>query len=482
MKFQTESSGKKMKMTTDIPAQILTPDAVETRLGTLRFLDGFPDDATVEKVYDNLDFQRGVQAYLTTLPWGQAYANREGLHSIGVNNNQTVGIFETMMDLKSLILIPNCESIYCWMWLDLKEGPLVIELPPNVLGLINDFWFNYVADIGNAGPDRGRGGKYLLLPPGYAGEVPDGYYVLHSETFGNLCAWRGFQVEGDPKPAVETIKKFAKVYLLSQAENPPTMKFINLSGQVFNTVAANDFTFYEHINHIVQEEPINTLDPDTLGMLAAIGIVKGKPFAPDARMKAILTEAIAVGNATARVNLLTSRLKECYYYPGSAWFTAFIGGSYEFLQDGVRLLDVRLAYWYWANAISPAMTVKMVGVGSQYAIAFVDAEGKPLDGSKTYKVHLPPEIPAKDFWSFVVYDNQTRTMLQTDQQFPSISNNTKGIVINADTSVEVWFGPTALKVMKPTGCRRFLAKAGPPSSAYMDRFNPGTTRAGGQAR
>ena len=210
---------KKYKMTTDIPPQILTPDIVQTRLGTLQFFDGFPDDATVEKVYDNLDFQRGVQAYLTALPWAQAYALREGLRSVGVTDNQTMGIFETMVDLKSLYLIPNCESIYCLMWLDLRDGPLVVETPPNILGLINDSWFDYVVDIGKAGPDRGKGGKYLLLPPGYTGEVPDGYFVYHLATYGGLFAWRGFQVEGDPKPAVDVIKKFTKVYLLSQIES-----------------------------------------------------------------------------------------------------------------------------------------------------------------------------------------------------------------------------------------------------------------------
>ena len=226
----------------------------------------------------------------------------------------------------------------------------------------------------------------------------------------------------------------------------------------------------------------NALNSDTIGLLAAIGIVKSKPFLPDARMKAILTEAVAVGNATARVDLFTSRIKERFFYPDSAWFTVYFCGNHEFLLDGVPSIDARIAYWYFANGISPAMVLKMVGVGSQYAAAMVNSQGKPLDGSKTYKVHLPPNVPVKDFWSFVVYDNQTRTMLQTDQQFPSISNNTKGIVINADTSVDVWFGRPRLKVMRPTGCRRFPAKAGSLSFACMGRFNPGSTRPGDQER
>jgi hypothetical protein len=434
----------KLKMTTEIPPEITTPDMVETRLGTFHFFDGFPDVATVEKVYDNLDFQRGVQAFLIALPGASVYALRQGLRSQGATDNQTVLINESLMDSKTLLLTGNSETVYNWMWLDLKEGPLVIETPPNVLGIIDDFWFRYVGDLGNAGPDRGKGGKFLLLPPGYTGEVPEGYFVMRSKTYGNVFLWRGFLVNGNTKPVVEATKRFTKVYLLAQAKNPPPLKFINISGKAFNTIHANDFTFFEEINHVVQEEPNDANDPETLGVLASIGIEKGKPFAPDERMKKILTESAAVGNATARALLFKSRMKDAYFYPKSAWCTPFIGGSYEFLaQPGVRNLDARTMMFYYATFVTPAMAMKMVGVGSQYAGAFVDSEGKPLDGSKTYRIHLPPRIPAKNFWSFVIYDNQTRSMLQTDEQFPSIGSQKEGLVINPDTSVDVYFAPTA---------------------------------------
>ena len=470
-----------MKMTTDIPAQITTPDTIETRIGILRFLDGFPDDDTIEKVYDNLDFQHGVQAYLTALPGAVSYALREGLRSVGVNDNHTMGITETMIDAKSLVAMPNCDSIYCFMWLDLQEGPLVIETPPHVVGFVNDFWGSYIGDVGNAGPDRGRGGKFLLLPPGYAGEVPGGYFVYHSATFSNLFFWRGFRVDGDPKPAVDIIKKSTKVYLLAQAENPPPMKFINLSGLAYNTIYANDFTFFEQVNHIVQEEPSNAMNPEILGLLAAIGIVKGKPFSPDAHMRALLTEAAAVGNATARTMLFKSRLKEGFFYPDSAWFNPFIGGSYLFLQDGARLLDAWTTFFFFGWGITPAMVVKMVGVGSQSAMAFVDSEGKPFDGSKTYKVHLPPGIPVKDFWDFVVYDNQTRSILQTDQQFPNVGSQTKDIVVNPDSSVDIWFAPNApaghetnwLQTIPGKGWCTVLRLYGPLQSWFDKTWRPG---------
>jgi len=440
------ANAPKMKMTTQIPESITTPDSVETRLGTLKFFDGFPDDATTQKVYDNLDFMRGVQAFLNAVPGASAEGLRTGWGSQGADNNQTVIIMENLMDSKSLYLTPNTESIYSMMWLDTRKGPLVIETAPNVLGIIDDHWFRYVGDFGNAGPDKGKGGKYLLLPPGYNGEVPEGYMVLRSPTYGNLSFWRGFLDNGSTKTAVENTKKFHKVYLLSEAGNPPPMKFINVSGKAFNTIHANDFHFYEEVNAIVQYEPNEALNPETLGLLAAIGIEKGKEFAPDARMKKILTEAVAVGNATARALTFRSRLDGVYYFPDRHWFTNFPGGSYEFLtQPGVRNLEGRVLFHYYATGITPAMAMKMVGVGSQYAAATTDSEGRPLDGGKTYKIHLPPNIPARNFWSFVVYDNQTRSMLQTDQQFPSIGSQKEGIVINPDTSVDVWFGPTALK-------------------------------------
>jgi hypothetical protein len=472
---------RKMKMTTDIPPEITTPDSIETRIGTLRFFDGFPDDATTQKAYDNIDFQRGVEAFLAAMPGASVYALREGFKSQGADN-QTVLIMETLMDSKSLFLTPNSETVYNIMWLDLKDGPLVLETPPNILGMVDDHWFKYVGDVGNAGPDKGKGGKFLLLPPGYKDEVPQGYFVFRSPTFGNVYFWRGFVENGSTRTAVENTKKFAKVYPLSQAKNPPPMKFVNVSGKAFNTIHANDFHFYEEVNHIVQEEPNEALNPETLGLLASIGIEKGKPFAPDARMKKILTEAAAVGNATARALTFRPRDKAAYFYPNSAWLTPMPGGSYEFLsQPGVRNLDARVMMHYYATGITPAMVIKMVGVGSQYAAATTDSAGKALDGGKTYKIHLPPNIPANNFWSFVVYDNQTRSMLQTDAQFPSIGSQTKGIVINSDTSVDVWFGPSAPKghesnwvqTVPGKGWNVLLRLYGPEQSWFDKTWKPG---------
>ncbi|MEY2615468.1 MAG: hypothetical protein QOH78_1241 [Verrucomicrobiota bacterium] len=418
------------------------PDTVETRVGTLKFTDGFPDDATVAKVYDNLDFQRGQQAYLTALPAVSVEAFRKSYADFGPVN-QTVLISEQLLDAKSLFLTANTTTPYTVLYLDTKAGPLVLEIPPEVLGPIDDAWFRWVSDVGITGPDKGKGGKYLLLPPDYTGAVPDGYFVIRSRTFGNLMFFRTFLKDGDTKPGVDSVKTSLKVYNLSQAERPPEMKFFNISGKAFNTIGPSDYSLFEYVNNVIQSEPVDAVDPDTLGLFAAIGIAKGKPFAPDDRLKKILIEAAALGDATARTLTYRSRIKEAYFYPNSAWVTPFIGGSYKFEENGAVDLAAKAMFFFYATGVTPAMTMKMVGEGSQYAGAFIDAKGNPLDGSKTYSLHMPPNIPAKAFWSFTLYDNQTRSMLQTDQQSPAVGSLTKGLLTNADGSVDVYFGPKA---------------------------------------
>jgi hypothetical protein len=469
------------KMKTDIPPSITTPDTVETRLGTLKFHDGFPDDATVQKVYDNLDFQRGVEAFLAATPGANLVAMRRSLRELGAVNGATIPIAETLLDSKALWLTPNTDTVYSVNWIDLTNGPVVIESPPQVLGIVDDFWFHYVTDLGFVGPDAGKGGKYLFLPPGYKGEVPKGYYVFKSRTFGNWYITRGFLVNGDTKPTVENFKKTLRIYPLSQAANPPQQKYMNLSGVPHNTIHASDYGFFAEVNELVQEESNEALDPETLGLLASIGIEKGKPFAPDERMKKILTEAAAVGNATARTLMIKSRDKASYYYPDSTWSNPLLVGGYEFLQQpGVRSLDARTASYYYFTGATPAMSMKRIGVGSQYAYTFVDSEKRPLDGAKTYKVHLPPNIPAQRFWSIIVYDNQTRSELQTDQQYPSLGSQSKGIVINPDKSVDIWFGPTApagheanwLQTLPGKGFNPMLRLYGPLESWFDRTWRP----------
>ena len=428
------------KMTTDIPASILTPDSVETRLGTLRFFDGFPDEETVQKVYDNLDFQRGVQAYLAALPAADMCAMRGGYTSFGPAN-QTLLMTESLTDARTIYFIANTETVYSWAWLDTSVGPLVIELPPDVLGLMSDFWSRWVSDLGRTGPDGGQGGKYLLLPPGHEAAVPDGYHVLRSRTYGNALFFRGFMQDGDLRPAIERTRRHYRVYPLDRAADPPATAVVDVSGKFLNTIPPSDASLFESIATVVREEPLEAVDPETRGLLASIGIRRDAPFAPDARMRAILAEAAAVGNATARAILFRPRDPEFLYYPDGGWEMGYKGDDTEFSPGGVLDLDARILYFCITDQNSPAMWVKMVGKASQYAMSFRDADGRYLDGAGTYRLHLPAPIPVKDFWSITVYDPQTRSMLQTDQRFSTAGSQRPGLVVNPDSSVDVHFGP-----------------------------------------
>jgi len=431
-----------MKMTTKIPPEITTPGSVETSLGTLKFFDGLPDQDTVQKVFDNLDRMRGVDVFLNTLAPASLLANIEGLKSVGCDNYSAV-IHEDRVDAKTLLLTPNTQTATLWAFMDLKDGPLVVEIPPGVLGLADDAWMRYIIDLGLVGPDKGKGGRYLFLPPGYTGPVPEGYFVAKPGTYKVWLVARGFSDKGGTGPAVKAFKDQWKVYPLAEAANPPKMKFINGSGLYFNTIHSTDFTFYEEINKVIQEEPAISADPEILGQLAAIGIVKGKPFAPDARMKKILTDAVAIGNATARALSFKSRDQMMYFYPGKSWFTPFVGGSHEFIQNNVRLLDARTVFFYMATGITPAMSVKIVGGGSQYAGATSDSDGNYLDGGNNYRLQLPPNVPINNFWSIIPYDTQTRSVLQTDQRDTALTSNSGTLESNPDGSVDIYFGPKA---------------------------------------
>ncbi|WP_430816128.1 DUF1254 domain-containing protein [Carboxylicivirga sp. RSCT41] len=443
-----ERAPAKMKMTTAIPEGIVTPNVLNSdNLGTLEFFDGVPNPATADKVYDYIDLHNAVDAFVKGIHIASMEAIKRGILELGPANSTAI-LFEDLMDSKSFFLTANTTSVYMMSWVELGDEPMVIETPPDVLGIIDDHWFKYVADFGRLGPDKAQGGKFLILPPGYKGEVPEGYYTYTTNTYGHWVIWRGFQKDGSPKPAVDATKASVRIYPLSQKDNPPAMNFINASGKSINTIHRMDAEIFNEINAVVQSEPLIGENPELLGSLAAIGIKKGQAFQPDARMQKILDEAAKIGAAIVRTQMAKPRSEYLYKFKGTQWLNPLAYKSYLFEHEGVRLLDARSAFHFYATGITPAMSMKIIGKGSQYAIAYSDADGNTFDGSKTYKFHLPANPPMKDFWSFTIYDNQTRSMLQTDQQFPGIDNNKEGLVQNADGSWDIYIGPEAPKGME----------------------------------
>jgi len=433
----------KMMMTTDIPEGILTPNYIDSRIGELVSIDGVPTRETAEIIYDNLDYHHALQAFLSGIQIASMEAMRTGIESFGPPNTTAI-LFEELMDSKALWLTPNTTNVYMVMWLQLDDEPYVLETPPDVLGIIDDHWFKYVTDFGRLGADKNQGGKYLIIPPGYEGDIPEGYLAYNTNTFGNWVIWRGFQVDGSPKPAVETTKEIFKAYPLSQADNPPEMNFINVSGKFNSTIHSMDRRIYDEINEVVQSEPSIGQNPEILGAFASIGIRKGEPFEPDERMQKILSDAADVGAVTVRTIISQPRDVDFYLFgKDSVWTNPFVGGSYQFINDGVQLLDARAAFHFYATGITPAMAKDIIGKGSKYGVAYMDNQGNPFDGGKTYKVNIPDNVPAADFWSFTLYDNQTRAMLQTDQRFPGLDGNKEGMIRNADGSYDVYSGPVA---------------------------------------
>ncbi len=289
---QEKTSGTNANM----PAAIATPDLIETRVGMLDFKDGMPSKATLAKVYDNLDFVHAFDAFVNTFQGVNIFDLRQGLLQAGVKDNEFI-VFSELMDAKSLYLTANSDTIYFHGFIDLSKGPMVFEAPPGSLGLIDDMWFRWVIDFGGPGPDRGAGGKYLILPPDYEGPVPEGgFYVARSRTSRVLAFGRSFMQNNDPKPVVDVIKRTAKIYpytpggpgtsiaeyltgkgTLAPAPELAPQVFHEGTGKSIDTIPPSDFSFYELLNELVQQEPATSLDPEMMGAIASIGIVKGNP-------------------------------------------------------------------------------------------------------------------------------------------------------------------------------------------------------------
>ena len=417
------------------------PENIKTRYGTLNFPNGFPTEETVQKVYDELDLQRATQLYLDMYPALSAHGMMKGwVRDLSMRDSSDILVTANRLDSTPLVLTGNTESLYAFFVLDLKEnGPTVIEVPPGVMGPLDDHNFLFVADVGPTGQDKGQGGKYLLLPPDYEGDVPDGYFVVRSNTYMNFSFLRAnAEIVGTGDKALQFYKDHAKVYPLKSGPREP--RVLNITGAPWDSLVPENGAAFKWMHEIINYEPAEAFGKELLGKLASVGIEKGKPYNPDARMQKIFDKAAVDGVAMSRVMAFDSRDENAKVYPNRQWESPYITNNSTFYQNDYINLGARTAFHFTADGITPAMAMQMPeGKGSRYQTTYKDSAGHSLDGNKVYKLNMPPKVPVALFWAVTVYDPWTRSEIQS-QPYPSISSQQeKPPVVNADGTIDIYF-------------------------------------------
>lgn len=404
------------------------------------------DQGEAESLRAELFYQRAVHAYMTMQPALNVIGMRDGSESAFGRGHYVLPIWKDRMDSRTWVPTPNADVIYSMNYLDLKEtGPLVVNAPANVIGMFTDFFQRTITDVGAIGPDRARGGLYLLLPPGYDGHVPSGYYTFTSSTYNVFLFFRTIMGKGDGKPdpaAAVAVAEQTRVYPLWTSEkDAPAMQFPNASGQRLDMMYPTDFTYWTKLKEFVDYEPVSAIEAELRGVLASIGIIKGEPFEPNQWQRAQLDRAVT---DAPRMILALAQLgrddERNLYYKDRRWQVAWAGGTAEWMQDSYLDINTRARFFQYAYSSAPAMNIHSTGAGSKYPFTYHDANGDFLEGSHTYKLHLPPDVPASLFWAATAYNITDGTMPETDQLLPS-TNGYYDIPKNDDGSIDIWFGP-----------------------------------------
>ena len=417
------------------------PAQIETNFGILEFEGGaFPTADSAQRIYDELDLQRATQAYMDFFPALSLYAIvRSQIRDFGFHSSSDLGVMADFMKPSENYLTGNDVTVYAFASIDLKvDGPTVVEIPPGMYGNANDAYFKYLTDFGATGPDQGKGGKYLFLPPGHEGDVPSGYFVIRSPGYRIWAMMRGFGEVGNGEQAVRWFEERLKVYPF--AAGPRKHTATNTSGMGANTLPPEDGSAFEMLNEIIQYEPSELFSIEQRGRLASLGIEKGKPFAPDARMKRIFDQAAKQGVAMSRAIVYASREPEINYWPDRHWEKMFVRNT-EFIRNGRGDIDARTLWHYQAICVSPNLLSTTPGVGTAYLTAFRDRNGAYLLGDKSYRLLVPAKPPVKRFWAVTAYDPMSRSLLDSGGNITVSSLGDPEV--NPDGSVDVYFGPNA---------------------------------------
>jgi hypothetical protein len=418
------------------------------------FEQGFPTEDTARVLRDELYFQRAVQAYLWSLPAINIWAMKEGSEATFGGGNTVLPIWQDRIDAKTLVTTPNTDVVYAMGYLDLADGPLVVHAPPGILGMFDDFFQRPVhgptidgrlwkGDVGLAGPDQGKGGTYVLVPPGYDGAEPEDAFVYRSRTRNVFLFWRAFfRDPHDLSEPVAAIKRTV-IHPLGAEPDASKMRYPHASGVPCRMLFPSDGSYFDMLDRFIQNEAVDPLDLDMRGFLHTIGIEKGRAFAPAPADRELLDAAARTAYKISKVTVGTLLALEPggTYYEGTHWLNTFAGENTEFQPSGTFTnLEQRTAFFTAAYSDSPGMVVSMVGTGAKYPATLRDSEGRPLEGANTYSLRLPANIPARLFWSVAVYDALTASGLDNGQRFPSI-NTMDRPAFNDDGSIDFHFSP-----------------------------------------
>ena len=471
-------------------------------LANLPFAENRPTKETAQALRDELLFQRATQTYLWALPLINTLGMKFGSEPLFGAGYNVLPVWKKRLDAKTLVTTPNSDVIYAMSYVDLgKDGPIVFEAPPQLQGILLDFWQRpipvdggkFFGDVGLPGPDAGKGGKFLLLPPAYKGPVPEGHFVYRSATNNVFVFLRSFYE--DPKnlkPAVELVEQ-SKIYPLNNKAGAKAMIFPDASGVPAKMLPRSDASAFDQLKELIDGEGVNLGDPDSLGMLAAIGILKGHPFTPDTKTRAILDRAARTGYKMSRVigfeQMVSGR--SFLVYPDRHWLNPVADGtpsnpggpldlSWNRKAEGYLDLDTRIWFFTDYYSISPGMISQIPGKGAKYMVGFVDSEGAPLTGRENYRLNLPPNIPAANFWSLTLYEAENASGLANGRPFPSLGSRDKPAQ-NSDGSTDLYFGPTPpkgkesnwLTTVPERGYFAILRLYGPTQAAIDKSWKPG---------
>jgi hypothetical protein len=447
-------------VTLSLVVGLATPTVVQVSryedLANLPFKYGYPSKEGIAELKHELIFQRAVQSYIWALPALNTYGMKEGSEKVFGKGYNILPIWKQRLNAKTLITTPNSDVIYALGYLDLKEdGPMVIEVPPGLQGILDDSFQRpicsegkiggkeWCGDVGLPGPDKGRGGKYLLLPPDFKGKAPEGYLTFRSRTYGVFVFWRGFFKDPKQLSAPVKVMEQTRIYPLGKKAAAKPMQFPDASGVSANMLYPADGSAFDMLNRFIQHEYADPADMEMRGMLAALGIEKDKPFKPDSRTRDLLDKAAKtayrIGHAIAYEP--QAIVPNGLWYKDRRWANVFPGNA-TFTASTFNYIDPRTSFFTFAHSTSPARAVNIENVGAKCPVTFVDANGDFLLGANTYKLSLPKGVPAALFWSVTVYDPVTGSGLDNGQAFPSINAMDKPTP-NPDGSTDIYFSPTS---------------------------------------